>query len=222
MSLRSIFRQPYLDLIVMDRVYNKGVTLLLSVLILTVTLSIALGIFYIVLIQLQLNRSTLASHLAFFNANTGIECARYYNLRQGIPFPFPGQVDFWDAAAPCTTPGSPGLPGGGSCNSSLITCAGGTVKSLVVTALGQTTSSQGLGLNPGPHFQYDVEIDEGDACVSLVIDSDYRLYDPGGGPITHKRTLISSRGKSTCSADADAVNRTIELCTAGVEEDCPL
>ncbi len=61
--------------------HKRGVTLLLAVLFLTAGLSISLGIFYTVLVQLQINRSARDSHKAFYAANTIKECAAYYRLR---------------------------------------------------------------------------------------------------------------------------------------------
>jgi hypothetical protein len=75
------------------------------VLFLTAGLSISLGIFYIVLVQLQINRGARESHKAFYAADIAKECAAYY--RNYVNAAMTG--GFWSADSPCG-----GIPGNGT------------------------------------------------------------------------------------------------------------
>ena len=57
---------------------KKGMALLLAVIITGAALSIALGIQSLMFGQLKLGQSARESHVAFFSADAGKECALYY------------------------------------------------------------------------------------------------------------------------------------------------
>jgi hypothetical protein len=57
---------------------NKGVALLIAVMILTSSLAIALGIYSIYSGEILLSEDARESYKAFYSANTGIECIIYY------------------------------------------------------------------------------------------------------------------------------------------------
>jgi hypothetical protein len=61
---------------------KKGFTLLMSVLIASLILSIGLGISSLILRQLILTASSKESLYAFYSADTGIECALYWDVDQ--------------------------------------------------------------------------------------------------------------------------------------------
>ncbi len=58
---------------------NKGFTLLFASLIVSLLLAISLAILHITLEQLLLSSVAKESQFAFYNADTGIECALYYD-----------------------------------------------------------------------------------------------------------------------------------------------
>jgi hypothetical protein len=59
---------------------NRGVTLYLAVIILTASMAIAFGIADIYYGELRLSQGADKSYEAFYQANTGIECALYYDF----------------------------------------------------------------------------------------------------------------------------------------------
>jgi len=60
---------------------ERGFTLLFASLFSSLLLAIGIGIFNIVFKELILTASSKESQLAFYNADTGIECALYWDLR---------------------------------------------------------------------------------------------------------------------------------------------
>lgn len=60
---------------------NKGFTLFLSVLVTSIVLSVGLGIFNIMTKELKLSRMGRESQVAFYAADTGIECFFYWDLK---------------------------------------------------------------------------------------------------------------------------------------------
>ncbi len=61
--------------------YNKGFTLLYATLVISIVLSIALAIADISLKQFVLSSAGKESQVAFYNADSGIECAIYNDLK---------------------------------------------------------------------------------------------------------------------------------------------
>ncbi|MDP2676437.1 MAG: hypothetical protein Q8O83_02005 [bacterium] len=62
---------------------TNGFTLLLALLVSSIVLSISLGVFGIVVREISLSTSARESRLAFYAANSGIECAVYWDFVQG-------------------------------------------------------------------------------------------------------------------------------------------
>jgi Tfp pilus assembly protein PilX len=70
---------------------NKGFTLLFATVVVSLMLSIGLAIANITLTQLVLSSAGRESQFAFYNADTGVECAIYYEYNvpgneEGAPF----------------------------------------------------------------------------------------------------------------------------------------
>jgi Tfp pilus assembly protein PilX len=61
---------------------KKGFTLLMSVLIASLVLSIGLGIFSLILRQFMLTSSSKESFYAFYAADSGMECALYWDVNK--------------------------------------------------------------------------------------------------------------------------------------------
>ncbi len=105
---------------------QRGITLLLAILILASVLSIALGIFNVILIELKINQNARESYKAFYNALTGLECAQYYHVRAT------GTIgkSFWD-------PDSPPCSGTPTCTIT-ITCNGQSIIATLTDLTGDT------------------------------------------------------------------------------------
>lgn len=67
-----------------DQVRSGGFTLLYATLIGSLLLAIATGIFNIIFKELQLTSSSRESFVAFYAADTGLECSLYWDLSQGV------------------------------------------------------------------------------------------------------------------------------------------
>lgn len=64
---------------------KKGFVLLFSVVLSSIILSIALGVTNIALKEINFSTSGVKSNEAFYAADTGIECALYYDLLPDVP-----------------------------------------------------------------------------------------------------------------------------------------
>jgi hypothetical protein len=62
---------------------NKGITLLIAVLIAGLLLSVSLSIFNIAMKELIISSSGRDSHISFYAADAGAECALYWDWNQG-------------------------------------------------------------------------------------------------------------------------------------------
>lgn len=62
---------------------ERGVTLLIAFLSMTMAFSLATGIFTLLFSEFQLAAQESDSIKAFYAANTGLECARYWDTRRG-------------------------------------------------------------------------------------------------------------------------------------------
>lgn len=61
---------------------KQGFLLILSLIIISIVLSIGLGVFFIVIRELQLASAGRDSQIAFHAADSGIECARYWDVKK--------------------------------------------------------------------------------------------------------------------------------------------
>jgi len=62
---------------------NKAFTLTLTLIVMSVALSIGLGVYTIILKEMQLAGLGRESELAFYAADSGAECALYWDVNQG-------------------------------------------------------------------------------------------------------------------------------------------
>ncbi len=188
-----------------DKQKNNGVTLLLAVLFLSAGLSIALGIFYIVYVQLQINRGARDSYLAFFAADAGKECVLYYLQKVGNP----KDGGFWSPEKPCLD--DPTIPPGysGNCNSE-IECVGVQNIPVEITARPDYISSS---------FEFDITNASMSICAKVNVTTVSKSeFDPFGEESHYTKINFESSGKSSCSGTF-SVNRTISGCL-GRRNDC--
>lgn len=62
---------------------NSGFLLILSLVIISIILSVGLGVFFIIMREFQLASYGRDSQIAFHAADSGIECARYWDVKKG-------------------------------------------------------------------------------------------------------------------------------------------
>lgn len=179
---------------------ERGVTLLLTVLILAASLSVALGIFYIVFIQLQISRGAKESYIALYSAYTGEECALYYRYRYPNvnPESGPDSGGFWSPDKACD--------GNVPCR---VQC-GGTPDTPPILVSVQPLAG-GLQGNT-----YTFDIDKNDICTTVNV----RVEKKVSGGVPFIETLVDAKGKNSCASTNFLVNRTIQYCDNPLEDPC--
>ena len=190
---------------------NRGITLLISILILTSAMSIALGISYIVLSEFNINRTAKESYSAFFAADFGKECALFYHSGNGDPVELPGGTyrfkSFWDPDNPCYE------NDGFNCAAADALKCGGTGGNFPVTHTSVPAGCDRSDLGCIHTFTAEVNYSGLNLCTDLRVVS--TVY--AGGSVT---TLIESRGISDCTNVTNVVNRSIEVCVAPTGLSC--
>lgn len=186
-----------------NSILQKGITLLIAVVILSAAISIALGISYIVFSELQINRGARESYKAFFSAESGRECALYYHW--GNQVEFSGDISYWNPDDPCR----------GDCNA-LPACLGNSVSVNNIVTWHQHITGGGFDYH---QFEFDlVDLNSPKRiCASVNIKST-RTVGASGEPI--KVYLFESLGTNCAASGPAAVNRTIETCYNPEESGC--
>lgn len=193
-------------------VRQRGVTLLLAVLFLTVGLSIALSIFYIVYVQLQINRSARDSHIAFFSADAGKECALYYFQNYQDPTTSVTDDDptlggFWNPKNPCLD---------GNCAQD-IRCANKNDNNVDVELV--VENSDPNAEEPRAKFHFKLDDTSRNIYTDVYVTTEYKLFSSQSDQ-KYIKFVVESVGKSSFT-QADPVNRTLRLCySSRNKEDC--
>jgi len=157
---------------------NTGFTLLLALLVSSIVLAISLGVFGIVVREISLSTSARESRLAFYAANSGIECAVYWDFVQGAfatSSPAPTTIT-------CNNQ-SFDVGGWGSCTPTACSSTGETKNGL--STVNQLTLSN-------ESCAFEVEVVK--TCVS-----DTGACTTGNEPNKRILTTIRSRGHNTCT-----------------------
>ncbi len=177
--------------------HSRGFTLLLSILVVSMILSVALGITSIVIKENQLATLVRESEAAFHAADKGIDCALFYHIsfdRQPLPngtyttiayspFPTSSATQFPNMSA------SPGN------EMSLVTCDGDRLDSIwSQTDMTAQTARTTFTLNFGPSDQYP--------CAEVEV---YNYINAGGAPAS----TITSEGYNIC--DVNSPRRTLRV-----------
>ncbi len=194
---------------------QRGITLLLAVLFLTASLSISLGIFYIVLVQLQINRSARDSHIAFYAADTIKECAAYYRE-------YVGKVDvdndidergrneggFWSPDYPCS---------GGNCASSYAAPVCNGLSVLNRDDEPWVDYTRGELDNPNQPHIFAFKLDSaGKLCASATIKVFKTTKDADGNAEESTKIITEVDGWSSCNAAQPRVNQSFVECLSNV------
>lgn len=148
---------------------NNGFTLLLSILIISMILSVALGITSIVIKENQLSALVKESEAAFHAADKGIDCALFYHISYDRTSPALRYSPFSTSSAFELPP-----------NMNLVTCNGVRLDSLwsVTEAINSGTTEFELNFGPGIS----------DPCVKVTV------ANTNGGV----NTAITAEGYNTC------------------------
>lgn len=167
---------------------NKGFTIYFAVLVGSLALAVGVAIFDLVSRELTLSQFATQSQYAIYAADTGIECALY-----------------WDSKAPVLrgVPSVFGTSSTGAWASTASPCAGVNINTL----WGSTPPPGATGSSATTTFSLTLPATAvGTPCV--IIDVGKFL---GGSPVG-PRTLIQARGYNTCTASAPLrVERALEV-----------
>jgi len=179
---------------------SRGVTLFLTVLILASALSISLGIFYIVFVQLQINRGAKESYAALYAAEAGKECALYYRYQYKWTDPKNTALNggFWSPTNACA--------GSGSCT---ISCAGQTNIPVTISDIS--------GLTQAKKYKFNLPGTNG-VCTDVTVKIQKRTE----GTNTVVETLVDAVGKNSCVSTNFLVNRILQYCDNGKGKPCTL
>ena len=176
--------------------------MLLAVVITATALAIALGIFSIVYGQIIISRAAKESYLAFYSADTGMECALYYLGRKDSSVP--GR-NYWEPDDPCF------IGTGGTCD---IKCAGTSATGFLASPSVGTVATQSVyngGIMDQRTFDFNLykapsPPTSPGVCSSVHIVSQFYSY-PGHN---FTKTVMTSSGKDTCVSGNSVVDRSIE------------
>lgn len=172
---------------------KKGFTLLFAVLVSVLVLAVGASIISIALKQVILSGAGRESQFAFYAANTGVECALYWDLNGSrvvdgdLTYVFPP-----DGAAVVASTDN-------------LECAGGNIASGVgfedggtdfTGAWSQTTGQTTFYLAIANSFDPDVRY-----CAAVTVQKETTTDNFGNQAI---RTTITSQGLNTCDPDNDA------------------
>jgi hypothetical protein len=146
---------------------TKGFAMLFTVLVISVILSIALGISDLTFRQTLLSNSAKNSQLAFYQADSGVECGMYYDLTAGQ------------------------LPQGTTVQNAPLRINCGNSTASLVTEQSNTD-----------YFVYQQNVSDNSPCYSIIFDKTHAVS---------AKDIVSSRGFSTCQANAQQVERGLSV-----------
>lgn len=149
---------------------NRGFTLLFASLVVSLVLSIGLSIASVSLKQFLLASSGRESQAAFYNADTGIECALYYDRGKVDGFAFP--TDSSDVAG-------------------TLICNGQVADGQIIASIPNATTTTRYEINPAG-LTCNVN------SKSFAIEVDKDEINPAGSELFN--TEIRARGYNTCES----------------------
>lgn len=179
---------------------KQGIVLFVAALVAAIVLAIGIGTLNITLKELTLSAIGRESQVAFDAADAGLDCALFWDIRQGL-------TTTYNTFA--TSSGSANMDGSVECNGIALNNASGPFPGYVLSAdasAATTTFMLSLDDNTNPSFP------RSDApCVEIVI-AKYQgpsIDDPSA---TVPKTRIESRGMNTCDVSkAKRVQRGVEV-----------
>jgi hypothetical protein len=165
---------------------KKGFAMLFTVLVVSIMLAIGLGISDLTYKQTVLSSLANNSQLAFYQSDSGVECGMYYDITLGQFARWNGITGSGSSGVTLDIPNTPHP-------SQYLTC-GATPDNLMFNANDPT--------NTNYRFTYieDPTVYGTSPCFSITFDK----TDP-------TKSVVSSRGFSTCSATAEQVERGLQV-----------
>ncbi len=203
-------------------VYKKGFVLAFSLLLSSIVLALAFGIFNILLKQIVLTSSAKDSQIAFYAADAGAECALYWDTHtsrdpsgfpdQQFPYNYTGMfglsIDNPDIV-------SLGYPDSGQVGSDLgggddsFSCGTGVMHDISVEDTSDIDEVPGFVTLS--NFAFDTTSDR-KVCARVRVSKRYNSAAITGNPKSGFDTIIESRGYNDCeSENAKRVERAIEV-----------
>jgi hypothetical protein len=164
---------------------NKGFTLLFAVLVSVLVLAVGTSIISIALRQVVLSGVGRDSQYAFYAANTGIECALFWDLNGGVTF-----------QSSLNNPGLGPIP----------RCANSDNIEITFEDLGENTHTSDFTLEFNNISDVDISVPY---CVDVTVTKN---EETGPGGLDRIATTIMSRGYNTCVPDNPRrIERGLEL-----------
>ena len=154
-------KMPFVPYSIFHIPYSRGFTILFAVLIGSLLLSLGIFIAHLSLKEIVLSAAGKNSETAFFAADTGIECALYFDFRVGGTFPksneesMPPSVDCNGGNNPLALVGSPTSSAATSTFTLSFAPSGCAIVTVGKTVSGSTVIESrgrndcGAGVNPG-------------------------------------------------------------------------
>ena len=193
-----------------NMIQKKGFVLAFSLLISSIVLALAFGIFNILLKQIVLTGSAKDSQIAFYAADAGAECALYWDTHTSrTPTIDPDAFDLDNYkysytgifAIPSSYPDiALGYPEPNSVSNYLVQ-AGNFSCGQVMRG---TPSTSGNGVAAQTRFEFDL-IDGGKVCAKVLVEKGINVGGSGYD------TRIQSRGYNDCGTGSRRVERAIEV-----------
>ncbi len=206
------------------KIQNNGFVMAFSLLLSSIVLALAFGIFNLLLKQISLTSSTKDSQIAFYAADAGMECALYWDTHNSrdtssypnsqLPWDYTGMFglsannpDYTVSyPAPATVAIEIADPTKFSCG------VAGTISNISVTPYSSFTSIQGVPADVAVSvFSLNVT-DDAKVCAVVFVFKRYNSPVVAGNPKSGFDTIVESRGYNDCDASNNKrVERAVEV-----------
>lgn len=206
------------------KIQNNGFVMAFSLLLSSIVLALAFGIFNLLLKQINLTSSARDSQIAFYAADAGMECALYWDTHNSrdaslypnsqFPWDYTGMFglsadnpDYADGyPLPASVAGEIADPAKFSCG------VPGTIANISVTPYSLATAIQGVPADVAVSiFSLNVTNDA-KVCAVVFVYKRYNSPVVSGNPKSGFDTIIESRGYNDCNTtNTKRVERAIEV-----------
>lgn len=200
---------------------NQGFVLAFSLLLSSIVLALAFGIFNILLKQIVLTSSSKDSQIAFYAADAGAECALYWDTHtsrdpnsfpnQQFPYSYTGMFGLSVDNPDIVDLGYPdaGQVGTELASEEVFSCGTGIMYDISVEDTSDIDEVPGFVTLS--NFAFDTTSDR-KVCARVRVSKRYNSGTIIGNPKSGFDTIIESRGYNDCdSANTKRVERAIEV-----------
>lgn len=189
--------------------HKKGITLILAILILSAALGVALSIFNVIFVQLQINKGARESYKAFYSADAAKECVLYYVKKVNTQF----GGGFWNPEEPCGSDSANGIPSNCHINcgglTNIVVTQGSLQSGAACTALGVPSSVSLTGETLRSCRHYSFVLQNSPICTPAV-GVDAVEYNDSSNLPSSVVTIITAEGNNSCTNAS--VTRTLQIC----------